>query len=203
MKGIRTKTLAELTVGKAERESCIDSCRLRNRFILAPTLIQICPCVNQRLFPSVLFQSIRLGGNNFSGRRVTSFHKKSVYLVLPWVKLARSRKTTREGHGRHKMAVVDFFVSRLPECSGSSTARSRHSSLLRGDYQGQRLAQPPTQAPLSLHQIPLGYPCEIHNITTEDGYILTVFRVPHGVKSQRPNTKPVLLQHGFGSSSFA
>ncbi|XP_017772935.1 PREDICTED: lipase 1-like [Nicrophorus vespilloides] len=49
-----------------------------------------------------------------------------------------------------------------------------------------------------------GYPCETHYITTEDGYILTVYRIPkrnpqpEGVKPQLP----VLLVHGlFGSSA--
>jgi pimeloyl-ACP methyl ester carboxylesterase len=52
-----------------------------------------------------------------------------------------------------------------------------------------------------------GYPCETHKVLTEDGYYLTVFRIPHGVNKTKENAglprPPVLLQHGFGSSSFA
>ncbi|XP_025265052.1 lipase 1 [Camponotus floridanus] len=41
-----------------------------------------------------------------------------------------------------------------------------------------------------------GYPVETHVITTEDGYLLTLHRIPGGNDSL-----PVLLQHGFLSSS--
>jgi hypothetical protein len=43
-----------------------------------------------------------------------------------------------------------------------------------------------------------GYALETHYITTEDGYILTVFRIP-GKTAEAP---PVLLQHGLLDSSF-
>ena len=45
-----------------------------------------------------------------------------------------------------------------------------------------------------------GYPCEIHNVQTEDGYILTLHRIPHGLK-QASNGQPVFLQHGILDSS--
>ncbi len=45
-----------------------------------------------------------------------------------------------------------------------------------------------------------GYPVEVHQVTTDDGYILEVHRIPHG-KSEVPNPdikKPVVfIQHGF------
>ncbi|KAM0726715.1 Lipase lipl-3 [Formica fusca] len=41
-----------------------------------------------------------------------------------------------------------------------------------------------------------GYPAEAHVVTTEDGYLLTLHRIPGGKGSL-----PVLLQHGFLSSS--
>lgn len=41
-----------------------------------------------------------------------------------------------------------------------------------------------------------GYPVETHVTTTEDGYILTLHRIPGGNGSL-----PVLLQHGFFCSS--
>ncbi|KAK7502358.1 hypothetical protein BaRGS_00006311 [Batillaria attramentaria] len=47
-----------------------------------------------------------------------------------------------------------------------------------------------------------GYPCENHYITTEDGFILNMQRIPHGVKPRPPGEKPVvILQHGLLASS--
>lgn len=48
-----------------------------------------------------------------------------------------------------------------------------------------------------------GYPCENHFVTTGDGYILNLLRIPHGLnnsqtKAQRP---VVVLQHGFLGSA--
>lgn len=42
-----------------------------------------------------------------------------------------------------------------------------------------------------------GFPLEVHNITTEDGYILTAHRIPN------PNRPVMLLNHGFVASSDA
>ncbi|KAF2901736.1 hypothetical protein ILUMI_04464 [Ignelater luminosus] len=52
-----------------------------------------------------------------------------------------------------------------------------------------------------------GYPVEVHNITTEDGYIITVFRIPFGKKKPSIKEKarqPVFLLHGgvFNSESY-
>lgn len=48
-----------------------------------------------------------------------------------------------------------------------------------------------------------GYPVEDHEIITDDGYILHVFRIPHGKKSVLMNRirPPILLMHGFLDSS--
>jgi lysosomal acid lipase/cholesteryl ester hydrolase len=44
-----------------------------------------------------------------------------------------------------------------------------------------------------------GYSCEMHQVTTEDGYILKMFRIkPSGVKK---SNRTVLLQHGLFDSS--
>lgn len=47
-----------------------------------------------------------------------------------------------------------------------------------------------------------GYPAESHTVVTEDGYLLTMHRIPHGRKSAYNFTRtPVLLQHGLLGSS--
>jgi len=42
-----------------------------------------------------------------------------------------------------------------------------------------------------------GYPCERYEVTTEDGYILTLHRIPHGRNKKASNGYPVFLQHGI------
>ncbi|XP_050514295.1 lipase 3-like isoform X2 [Diabrotica virgifera virgifera] len=44
-----------------------------------------------------------------------------------------------------------------------------------------------------------GYAVESHHVTTEDGYILTLYRIPRGKSDQAPS-KVVLLQHGVLAS---
>ncbi|PSN34670.1 Lipase 3 [Blattella germanica] len=47
-----------------------------------------------------------------------------------------------------------------------------------------------------------GYPVEIHTVTTADGYILTMHRIPYSPKSPAAPNKPVaFLQHGLFCSS--
>uniref|UniRef100_A0A1I8MEF3 Lipase n=1 Tax=Musca domestica TaxID=7370 RepID=A0A1I8MEF3_MUSDO len=50
-----------------------------------------------------------------------------------------------------------------------------------------------------------GYPAETHKVVTEDGYIVTLFRIPYSHKLQNQNAyRPiVLIQHGLFSCSDA
>ncbi|CAJ1948757.1 unnamed protein product [Sphenostylis stenocarpa] len=42
-----------------------------------------------------------------------------------------------------------------------------------------------------------GYPCEEHTVETDDGYILSLQRLPAGRSGLKANKPPVLLQHGL------
>ncbi|KAL7216358.1 hypothetical protein ACSBR1_028328 [Camellia fascicularis] len=42
-----------------------------------------------------------------------------------------------------------------------------------------------------------GYVCEHHKVTTKDGYILGMQRIPVGRSGKKPDKPPVLLQHGL------
>ncbi|XP_024633589.2 triacylglycerol lipase 2 [Medicago truncatula] len=44
---------------------------------------------------------------------------------------------------------------------------------------------------------PQGYPCEEHKVTTEDGYILSLQRIPTGRSDKKADKPPVLIQHGL------
>ncbi|XP_063603947.1 lipase 3-like [Penaeus indicus] len=49
-----------------------------------------------------------------------------------------------------------------------------------------------------------GYPAEVHLVTTDDGYILELHRIPHGIKEAQNSTRPrppILLQHCLLCSS--
>lgn len=45
------------------------------------------------------------------------------------------------------------------------------------------------------------YPFESHVVTTDDGYILTMHRIPHGINGPSENRPVVFLQHGLLCSS--
>jgi len=47
-----------------------------------------------------------------------------------------------------------------------------------------------------------GYPAEVHEVTTKDGYILEIHRIPHGKEKPHSANRPVFfLQHGLLCSS--
>uniref|UniRef100_A0A0P4WEQ7 Partial AB-hydrolase lipase domain-containing protein n=1 Tax=Scylla olivacea TaxID=85551 RepID=A0A0P4WEQ7_SCYOL len=47
----------------------------------------------------------------------------------------------------------------------------------------------------------MGYPAEVHHVTTSDGYLLELHRIPHGAAGPSESRLPVLLQHGILGSS--
>lgn len=46
-----------------------------------------------------------------------------------------------------------------------------------------------------------GYPAEAHDVITDDGYILKVFRIQKKGSTIKSGLKPMLLQHGLLDSS--
>lgn len=48
-----------------------------------------------------------------------------------------------------------------------------------------------------------GYPAEVHEVKTEDGYIIHLYRIPHGKNSSKTDAPrpPVYLMHAFMESS--
>ncbi|XP_044763870.1 lipase member K-like [Coccinella septempunctata] len=47
-----------------------------------------------------------------------------------------------------------------------------------------------------------GYPVEPHEIMTDDGYLVTIFRIPHGQNGTGVNTKPILMMHGLTGTAY-
>ncbi|XP_063913713.1 lipase 1-like isoform X2 [Zophobas morio] len=47
-----------------------------------------------------------------------------------------------------------------------------------------------------------GYPVEVHNVVTEDGYVLTLHRIPHGRENLSRKRKPILLLPGILQSAW-
>ncbi|KAI4305728.1 hypothetical protein L6164_029076 [Bauhinia variegata] len=48
-----------------------------------------------------------------------------------------------------------------------------------------------------------GYTCEEHTVTTDDGYILSLQRMPAAQSGMKANKSPVLLQHGIISDAIS
>ncbi|KAL2320283.1 hypothetical protein Fmac_029252 [Flemingia macrophylla] len=63
---------------------------------------------------------------------------------------------------------------------------------------GRNIAIPPVYGICASSVIVHGYKCQEHEVTTNDGYILSLQRIPEGRGSGRSNTRkpPVIIQHG-------
>ena len=73
------------------------------------------------------------------------------------------------------MAVVALVVLAIGACAGHGAA-------------GGAAAGPDPDANRTFRQIveAKGFPCEEHNVTTADGYVLTLFRIPGAPSSPTP-----------------
>ncbi|POI23762.1 hypothetical protein CIB84_012492 [Bambusicola thoracicus] len=94
--------------------------------------------------------------------------------------------------------------SNSPEAAGEHwRSRLLNSNLRSGDWIGHTVYNFSKNDGLSLPAFTTemiryhGYPGEEYEVTTEDGYILGVFRIPNGRNMQNTGQKPaVLLHHG-------
>jgi len=93
----------------------------------------------------------------------------------------------------NKRDAIDDIIKayeRSPISSSESQSRSAYHPSLRHNL--------PTDKIL----LSEGYPAEIHYVTTADGYILTMHRIPYGKQNTDAENRPVVfLQHGLLCSS--
>jgi len=93
----------------------------------------------------------------------------------------------------NKRDAIDDIIKayeRSPMSSSESQSRSEYHPSLRHNL--------PTDKIL----LSEGYPAEIHYVTTPDGYILTMHRIPYGKQNTDAENRPVVfLQHGLLCSS--
>ncbi|KAL6661068.1 hypothetical protein ACP70R_000452 [Stipagrostis hirtigluma subsp. patula] len=102
----------------------------------------------------------------------------------------------RAGFSSPAAAAVAVAVALLSVAHVAGAAGARGGELL-----GRRGRDSAAGAgACALAVTPLGYPCEEHQVTTEDGYILTLQRIPRGrgggAAAGGRAGQPVLLQHG-------
>eukprot|EP00882_Tetradesmus_deserticola_P024099 GHRQ01026325.1.p1 GENE.GHRQ01026325.1~~GHRQ01026325.1.p1 ORF type:complete len:358 (+),score=63.04 GHRQ01026325.1:356-1429(+) len=85
-----------------------------------------------------------------------------------------------------------------PEQAGEQASHSRQ--LLQNADQP---APTPYGGILMEDMVPEGYPFEKHRVNTEDGWVLNMYRIPHGkYRNNKPGPRPVvLLHHGITLSS--
>ncbi|TVU08240.1 hypothetical protein EJB05_41637 [Eragrostis curvula] len=104
--------------------------------------------------------------------------------------------------------LLSFLVLFIGFSPNSGLARKNHKHR---DIDDQC---PPSPHPLGMCKARVaayGYPCEEYTVTTEDGYILSIKRIPYGLKDADNSTRnstgnprpPVLLFHGLMVDGFS
>ncbi|CAO2202651.1 unnamed protein product [Urochloa humidicola] len=90
--------------------------------------------------------------------------------------------------------LVTFFV----QLAAVAVVAARGGAQQQPSFRGRDIAG--SGGPCALAVTPLGYPCEEHQVTTADGYILSLQRIPRcrggGWAPGARAGQPVLLQHG-------
>ena len=122
-----------------------------------------------------------------------SFQKIQKPPDAPMARMKRAR--TMAAAGRTLLAASLLLAA----ASSASAARS-------GTQSWTGASGSPQSDPRAFHikyVEDFGYKCEFHQTTTRDGYVLGLFRIPHGA-SQNSATpgKVAVLQHGLLGSSF-
>ncbi|RZB77476.1 Abhydro lipase domain containing protein, partial [Asbolus verrucosus] len=100
--------------------------------------------------------------------------------------------------------ILDLVYNELMNAMEATTIITILSLLSIYEVSSSTLPQETSDVGLNTVQIieNHGYVCETHYITTEDGYILTFHRIPHGINDDGAEKRPaVLLMHGLISSS--
>ncbi|XP_031262211.1 triacylglycerol lipase 2-like [Pistacia vera] len=78
----------------------------------------------------------------------------------------------------------------------AAAARTKLHSI--NGKEGQFASSPPTDDGICKTMVePRGYICHEHTVTTKDGYILSMQRMPNSRSGQSAKNPPVLLQHGL------
>ncbi|TKW11371.1 hypothetical protein SEVIR_6G229000v4 [Setaria viridis] len=113
-------------------------------------------------------------------------------IVVP----AAGRRAGLSSSAAAVVAVALVVLSLLPAVAVGARGVQQQSHRHGGDIAGG--------GPCALAVAPLGYPCEEHQVTTADGYILSLQRIPRGrggggggrAAGGARAGQPVLLQHG-------
>ena len=115
--------------------------------------------------------------------------------MMPWNYLAYEyNPAVMEQHSLGN-SVLDL-VAHVPDQDGDYRTSE--------NLKGLSLSEPLNAKPTDEMVAEAGYPVETHVVTTDDGYLLRVHRIPGGKLGEdddRGPRSPVFLQHGLLSSS--
>ena len=135
------------------------------------------------------------------------FHQSATSNMLKWVVFALAVAVVLPGGSSYSVDADnpprrynDIEVGGLRRINGQLGLRG---ASLEDQLQAATLKRIESQRPtafITSH----GYPVEEYKVTTPDGYILTLFRIPNGVKNATTygNKEPVFVQHGLMSSAM-